>query len=76
MWPFDDLTALYLGHGRKYPRPTLIARTFDWNAPGKVGRHLSFSEGDSTILLAQTASVHTGPDIFLSVAAFTIMVYA
>ena len=37
---------------------------------------LSFSEGDCTILLAQTATVHTSSDLLLSVADFTIIVYA
>jgi len=37
---------------------------------------MSFSEGDCTILLAQTAIVHTSPDLLLTVAAFTIIVYA
>ena len=37
---------------------------------------LSFSEGDCTILLAQTATVHRDPDLLLSVAAFTIIDYA
>ncbi len=37
---------------------------------------LSFSEGDCTILLAQTATVHMIPDLLLSVAAFTIIDYA
>lgn len=37
---------------------------------------MSFSEGDCTILLAQTATVHRDSDIILSVAAFTIIDYA
>jgi hypothetical protein len=37
---------------------------------------LSFSEGDCTILLAQTAIAHPSPDLPLSVAAFTNIVYA
>jgi len=41
-----------------------------------VGTFMSFSEGDCTILLAQTATVHTSPDLLSSVAAFTIIVYA
>lgn len=38
--------------------------------------NLSFSEGDCTILLAQTATAHTSPDLLLSVVDFTIIVYA
>ncbi|WP_026133609.1 hypothetical protein [Janthinobacterium sp. CG3] len=38
--------------------------------------YVSFSEGDCTILLAQTATVHTSPDLLLSVAVFAIIVYA
>lgn len=37
---------------------------------------LSFSEGDCTILLAPTATMHRDPDLLLSVAAFTIIDYA
>ena len=42
----------------------------------KHKQRLPFSEGDCTILLAQTATVHTNPDLLLSVAAFTIIDYA
>lgn len=39
-------------------------------------QQVSFSEGDCTTLLAQAATVRMSPDLFLSVAAFTIIVYA
>jgi hypothetical protein len=47
-----------------------------WIAILKKRRLLSFSEGDCTILLAQTATVYTSPDLLLSVAACTVIVYA
>jgi len=37
---------------------------------------MSFSEGDCTILLPQTAAVHKDSDLLFSVAAFTIIDYA
>ena len=42
----------------------------------KHKQRLPFSEGDCTILLAQTWTVHRDHDLLLSVAAFTIIDYA
>jgi len=37
---------------------------------------LSFSEDDGTIFLNRTAGVNMSPDLLLSVAAVTIIIYA